>query len=74
MTKRNDNSNAAPAKRKAEGVYTTHESENLLFVRAKVNGQLCAAYVKNGKLVSYEPLAELLAQMYKEPVLEFTTQ
>lgn len=69
-----NNANATPAKRRAEGVYATHENESLLFVRAKVNGQLCAAYVKNGKLVSYEPLAELLAQMYKEPVLEFTTQ
>ena len=73
MTNKN-NANSTPSKRRAEGVYTTHENENLLFVRAKVNGQLCAAYVKNGKLVSYEPLAELLAQMYIEPVLEFTTQ
>ena len=60
-------------KRRAEGVYATHEKESLLFVRAKVNGELAAAYVKNGQLVSYEPLTELLQQIYSGPCLEFTT-
>lgn len=69
------NQNATPqrSKRRAEGVYATHDNENLLFVRAKVNGQLSAAYVKNGQLVSYEPLEDLLKQMYSGPCLEFTT-
>lgn len=61
------------SKRKPEGVYATHEKESLLFVKAKVNGQLSAAYVKNGKLVSYEPLTDLLEQIYNGPCLEFTT-
>lgn len=61
------------SKRKPEGVYATHEKESLLFVKAKVNGQLSAAYVKNGKLVSYEPLNDLLQQIYNGPCLEFTT-
>ena len=48
------------SKRKPEGVYATHEKESLLFV-------------KNGKLVSYEPLNDLLQQIYNGPCLEFTT-
>jgi len=59
-------------KKKVEGVYTTHEQENLLFVRAKVNGILCAAYVKNGVLVSYEPWEEINRQMYSGPCMNFT--
>jgi len=58
-------------KKKAEGIYTTHEQENLLFVRAMVNGVLCAAYVKNGQLVSYEPWEAVNRQMYTGPCLEF---
>ena len=41
--------------KKAEGIYTTHEQENLLFVRAMVDGVLSAAYVKDGKLIAHEP-------------------
>ncbi len=58
-------------KKKTEGIYTTHEQENLLFVRAMINGVLCAAYVKNGQLVSYEPWDAINRQMYTGPCLEF---
>jgi hypothetical protein len=60
-------------RRKAEGIYTTHEEENLLFVRAMVNGVLSAAYVKDGKLVSYEPWDAINRQMYSGPYLVFNT-
>lgn len=73
-SKANTTLNKHSSKRKAEGVYATHENENLLFVRAIVNGQLSAAYVKNGELVSYEPISDLLAQMYSGPCLVFNTQ
>jgi hypothetical protein len=59
--------------RKAEGIYTSHESEKLLFVRAMVDGVLCAAYVKDGKLVSYEPWESINRQMYSGPCVEFHT-
>lgn len=60
--------------KKAEGVYTTHKQENLLFVRAKVNGVLSAAYVKDGKLVSYEPWDAVNRQMYSDgPCMVFNT-
>ena len=73
MTEKTSISHNTTSKRRAEGVYATHEKESLLFVRAKVNGELSAAYVKNGQLVSYEPLSELLKQIYSGPCLEFTT-
>lgn len=58
--------------KKPTGVYTSREKENLLFTRAKVNGVLCAAYVKNGELISYEPWDSVNQQMYTGPCLEFT--
>jgi len=61
------------SKRKAEGIYATHEKESLLFMRAIVNGRLSAAYVKNGQLISYEPYDELMKQLNEGPCLEFTT-
>lgn len=60
-------------RRKPEGVYATHEKESLLFCKAMVNGQLSAAYVKDGKLISYEPMADLITQIYSGKCLEFTT-
>ena len=60
------------SRRRPEGVYATHDKESLLFVKAKVNGQLSAAYVKNGQLISYEPMTDLLEQIYNGPCLEFT--
>ena len=60
-------------RRKAEGIYTTHEEENLLFVRAMVDGVLSAAYVKDGKLVSYEPWDAINRQMYSGPCMVFNT-
>ena len=59
--------------KKAEGIYTTHEHENLLFVRAMVDGVLSAAYVKDGKLVSYEPWEAINRQMYSGPCMVFNT-
>ncbi len=58
-------------KKKPEGIYTTHENESLLFVRAIVNGVLCAAYVKNNELISYEPWDSINRQMYTGPCLKF---
>lgn len=65
-------------KRKPEGVYTSHSRErgtnDLLFVRAKVNGVLSAAYVKNGELKSYIPWEEANREMYSGPCLVFNTE
>ena len=60
--------------KKAEGIYTTHEHEDLLFVRAMVDGVLSAAYVKNGQLVSYEPWEAINRQMYSGPCMVFNTK
>ena len=62
------------SKKKAEGIYTTHEHENLLFVRAMVDGVLSAAYVKDGQLVSYEPWEAINRQMYSGPCMVFNTK
>lgn len=56
---------------KEAGVHSTHGKEQLLFVRAIVNGVLCAAYIKNNMLVSYEPWEDVNRQMYIGPCLEF---
>ena len=68
MTKRQLNA----TKPKEAGVHSTHGKEQLLFVRAIINGVLCAAYIKNGELVSYEPWDAINRQMYTGPCLEFT--
>lgn len=60
--------------KKAEGVYTTHERENLLFVRAMVDGVLSAAYVKDGKLIAHEPWESVNRQMYNGPCMVFNTK
>lgn len=59
-------------KQKEASIHSTHGKDQLLFVRALVNGVLCAAYVKNGELVSYEPWEAINKQMYTGPCLEFT--
>lgn len=65
-------------RRKPEGVYTSHsqgkKSDDLLFVRAKVNGVLSAAYVKNGELQSYIPWEEANREMYSGPCMVFNTE
>lgn len=58
-------------KKKSGGIYATHENERLLFVKAIVNGVLCAAYVKNGELISYEPWDSINQQMDTGPCLKF---
>lgn len=55
------------------GVYTTHEKEKLLCVRAMVDGQESAAYIKEGKLIGYVPTAELIRQLCTGPYLVFST-
>lgn len=73
MRKNTENIVSVNSRRKPEGVYATHEKESLLFCKAMVNGQLSAAYVKDGKLISYEPMADLITQIYSGKCLEFTT-
>lgn len=60
--------------KKAEGIYTTHEQENLLFVKAMVDGVLSAAYVKDGKLIAHEPWESVNRQMYAGPYMVFNTK
>ena len=55
-------------------IYSTHETEKQLFYKALVDGVLCAAYIKDGKLISYEPWDDVNRQMYNSDViLSFTT-
>lgn len=62
-------------KRKQEGIYTTHGDEvKLIATRAKVDGVLSLAFVKNGKLISHEPWEEINRQMYSGPCIEFVTE
>lgn len=61
------------SKRKKWGIYTTQQDNNLLFAKVKVNGRLCAAYVKGNQLISYIPVGELFEQFHNAECLEFTT-
>lgn len=61
-------------KKQEAGIYATHGKEKLLAVKAKVNGVLSLAYVKNGELVSYEPWDSVNRQMYTGQCLEFVTE
>lgn len=55
-------------------IYATHSQEKQLFYKALVDGVLCAAYVKDGTLISYEPWDEVNRQMYNSDVcLTFST-
>lgn len=59
-------------KKKTGAIYATHSAEKQLFYKAMVNGILCAAYVKDSQLISYEPWEEVNRQMYTGPCLHFT--
>lgn len=56
-------------KKKTGAIYATHSAEKQLFYKAMVNGILCAAYVKDGQLISYEPWEDVNRQMYTGPCL-----
>lgn len=60
--------------KKREGIYTTHGEPKLIATRAKVNGVLSIAFVKNDKLVSYEPWDSVSKQMYTGSCMEFTVE
>ncbi len=61
-------------KKQEAGIYTTHGKETLLAMKAKINGVLCLAYVKNGELIAYEPWDNINRQMYTGKCLEFKTE
>ena len=59
-------------RKKQEGIYTTHgKEEKLIATRAKVNGILSLAFVKNGELISYEPWEDINKQMSMGTCIEF---
>nr|DAM63229.1 MAG TPA: hypothetical protein [Caudoviricetes sp.] len=59
-------------KKKEEGIYTTHgKEEKLIATKAKVNGILSLAFVKNGELISYEPWEDINKQMFTGNYIEF---
>ena len=64
---------ATKSKKKNTVVYTTHTAEKQLFHKAIVNGVLCAAYIKDGNLIAWEPWENVNREMYAGPYLEFTT-
>ena len=52
-------------KKKEEGIYTTHgKEEKLIATKARVDGVLSLAFVKNGELISYEPWEDINKQMF----------
>ena len=65
-------------RRRPEGIYASHgqgrAAGDLLFVKARVNGVLSAAYVKNGELQSYLSWEEVNREMYNGPYMEFNTE
>ncbi len=59
-------------KKKEEGIYTTHgKEEKLIATKAKVNGVLSLAFVKNGELISYESWEDRNKQVFTGPCMEF---
>ena len=59
-------------KKKEVGIYTTHgKEEKLIATKARVDGVLSLAIVKNGELISYEPWEDINKQMFTGPCMEF---
>lgn len=59
-------------KQRQECIYTTHGAEKkLIATKAKVNGVLSLAFVKNGKLISYESWEDISKQMFTGTCMEF---
>jgi hypothetical protein len=62
-------------KKKEEGIYTTHgKEEKLIATKAKVDGVLSLAFVKNGELISYESWEDINKQMFTGPCIEFSSK
>lgn len=62
-------------KKKEEGIYTTHgKEEKLIATKAKVDGVLSLAFVKNGELISYEPWEDISKQMFTGTFMEFSSK
>ena len=62
-------------KKKQEGIYTTHgKEEKLIATKAKVDGVLSLAFVKNGELISYESWEDISKQMFTGPCPEYTSK
>lgn len=62
-------------KKKEEGIYTTHgKQEKLIATKAKVDGVLSLAFVKNGELISYEPWEDISKQMFTGTFMEFSSK
>ena len=58
--------------RRREGIYTTKGGkEKLVAVKAIVNDVLVLAWVKDGRLISYEPWSSISEQMLTGPYLVF---
>ena len=59
--------------KRQEGIYTTQGgTEKLIAVRAIVNGVISLAWVKDDKLVSFEPWTNIKDQMLSGPYKEYT--
>ena len=62
-------------RKKQEGIYTTHgKEEKLIATKAKVDGVLSLAFVKNGELISYEPWEDISKQMFTGTFMEFSSK
>lgn len=61
-------------KKDPKKVYATHgDKKQPIGVRAKINGVLCIAYMKNEKVISYEPWEDFQRQMLVGPCVEINT-
>lgn len=61
-------------KKHKNGIYTTNGEQKLLAVRAKVDGVLSMAYIKNEKVIAYASWEEISRQILTGPYLEITTK
>lgn len=56
-----------------ERIYTTHGIPMLLAVKGKVDGVVSMVYMKDGKMIGYSSMEEIICQMSTGPYIEFNT-
>ncbi len=59
--------------KKKGGIYATKGKNNLLFIRAVIDGVDCVVYMKGGQVISYDSWERVNRQFYNTVPLYFYT-
>lgn len=55
------------------GIYVTHGQQKLVGHRAKIDGVMSLVYMKDDKIIAFEPWDEICKQFYSGPCLEINS-